>query len=188
MVLTIHHAGGYEGSEALAEDIMWDFLPGKTLPGSEADGDGGVEVATGSRSAGDDGESDTECERETDLQDTSKTWIDSGRQIGGVLNIDLVQERRGNRGDTGIDWSLSALISYLSLDIQTVEEHSSGFGEHLPQPSRSSSLKVKLALGDRLGGDDMALIMPLDGLSGTNLELVRVKTMHVVGHGCRFQS
>jgi hypothetical protein len=43
---------GHEGTEDLCENVMWDLLPGKTLPDSQADGNGRVEVSTTDRSTG----------------------------------------------------------------------------------------------------------------------------------------
>jgi hypothetical protein len=49
-----------------------DFAPWEALPDSEAECDGGVEVATRDRGAGDDGECDADCKGPADLKDRAE--------------------------------------------------------------------------------------------------------------------
>ena len=67
-VASHENEAGHEGAENLREDVVWDFAPGKALPDGEAQGYGGVEVATGYLSAGDDGECDAYRESPADLE------------------------------------------------------------------------------------------------------------------------
>ena len=67
-----HEQACYESAEDLTEDVMWYFFPWETLPCCETNGDCGVEVSTRSRSTGDDGESDTDGETPTDLEDAAE--------------------------------------------------------------------------------------------------------------------
>jgi len=74
-------------------------------------------------------------------------------------------------------------------------------GHHLTKPSRSCPLKVKFTLRDRLGRDDMTLVVLLYGLWDkseaieirarnmiylccTQLKVVRVESLHGVRHDC----
>ena len=61
-----------ESAKDLREDVVGDFAPREALPDSEAECDSGVEVATGNRGAGDDGERDADCEGPTDLEDRAE--------------------------------------------------------------------------------------------------------------------
>ena len=61
---------------------MWYFSPGEALPASEADCNSWVEVATGGRSTGDDGEGDANGETPTNLEDAAEGGDANGR--GGV--------------------------------------------------------------------------------------------------------
>ena len=76
----------------LAEDIMWDLLPGETLPDGETEGDGWIEVPAGSGGAGDDGEGDTYSEGPTDLEE--------GAEGGGAKGAGGVYGEGGYGGDT----------------------------------------------------------------------------------------
>lgn len=44
MVLAVDEKTGYKGTKDLREDIVGDFLPGKSLPGSKTYRYGGIEV------------------------------------------------------------------------------------------------------------------------------------------------
>ena len=56
----------HERAKDLCEDVVRYFLPGETLPDSEADGYGRVEVATRSGGTSDDGEGNAKSECEAD--------------------------------------------------------------------------------------------------------------------------
>lgn len=62
----------HERPKDLREYIMGDFLPGETLPDSEAYRDGWIEVTTRCRGTGDDSKSNTNRKAPADLKDTTE--------------------------------------------------------------------------------------------------------------------
>ena len=124
----------HERSKNLREYIMGNLSPGKTLPNSEANRNGWIEVPTGSRSTGDDSKSNTDSETPTDLEDAAE-----GCRIR-LLSVYVEGSDGCYAGETDHCQSLgSVLIRNNPLHI---EEDSSSFCHALPQPTRPYFVSV----------------------------------------------
>ena len=97
----------HECSKNLREYIVGNLSPGETLPDSEANRNGWVEVPTGSRGTGDDSKSNTDSETLADLEDAAE-----GCRIG-LLSIDVEGSDSCYAGETE---SLS--VAWLCIDTQ----------------------------------------------------------------------
>lgn len=56
---------------------------------------------------------------------------------------------------------------------RTIEEDSRSFRHHLSQPSWPSMFEIELTLRDRLGFDNLPGNVPLNGVRGSNFQLMR---------------
>lgn len=103
------------------------------MPDGEADCDGRVEVAPGCRSAGDDGECDSDCKSPADLKE--------GAECGYADGAFGIEGEGGNGCDAGeaIDGerSVGATVRTFSLEDSHVVEDAGGFSHAFSQPSWS---------------------------------------------------
>lgn len=123
-----HEHSGDEGPENLGEDVVGHFPPREALPEGEADRDGGVEVASGRRSAGDDGEGDANPEGPADLEKRAV-----GRDANGLSGVEKEGRCCCYAGETGggEGWSVlgscNGHISDKCMKYSHIEKDSCGF-------------------------------------------------------------
>lgn len=118
VVLAHENETSYERSEDLGKDVHGHFLPWKALPIREANRDSRVEVASGSRRTGDNGERYTNGIGPANLEQGSK------------YGLRVVEEESSRRSNSGIH----------------VEEDASSFGHHFTKPSGPAMLEIEFAL------------------------------------------
>lgn len=73
---------------------MGDLSPWEALPDGEANGDGRIEVTTGSRTTGDNGKCDTKREAPADLENAAES-----RNAKGRSRVEIHGSNRRNAGE-----------------------------------------------------------------------------------------
>lgn len=105
---------------------MWDLLPWKALPDSEAESDGRVEMATRCRTTCDDCERNANRIGKTDLENRAKGWFS------------IIQEEGGLGGDSWIPSKHMSVSSSFYLELLLTRRKTL----RVPQQPSLSSISV----------------------------------------------
>lgn len=155
---------------------MRHLFPREALPHSEANRDGGVEMATGCRSTCYDGEGNTNGKSPTDLKDPAK-----GRDANGGFEVQGECCNGCDTGETG-EARCQLLISQRTVDpFLHVEEHARRLGHAFSQDARSLVLEIKLSLGDRFCGHNMPGHVLLNSFGCTKLHYMVINKLEING-------